>query len=1627
MHIVQYLKLGYQNKHLESMNVPEMHALEVILPFLRGYRFVSRDCTVHEIKDTDIKELCIKWNIKLQHPRLKTYYPLAKILEELCDVGNKINKLKEQKEREREKERQALLAEAQEELAENEAKIAAGEDVDEKSVASILSEKTSDLEFDFTSDSMAHIKAKFAGNFFGNAVENQSALSLTYASRQQVVPNKKKKNHDDDDDARVQPQTMAVIEDIVIETKVAETKNSTAQKKVAHALLIMAGNGKTIGHFVNKGGIEAVYKMLHGTEDEEVLSVCASCLVEVTAKGVDHGVSLVDKSIISNILTLIEKGGEQIKFQCARALANLSFMPHENFAAKLVRAGITAAAHALMISTRIDTISYAALTTCNVAPEIASGPDAESAARLCINVSKRLEMIKDIDAGKFVSMLHNNLARIPIYNVVLVEEGVIPIFMSMIQALNEKEILESCVEGFVNLSTNQKNKREISSSGISNYLSKILTMKDSPLCRSYTLLMVGNLLSSGFLHDKIARPDVIVAILNMMTPKIPKQFVAVSFCLCQICLTPPSAKMTVDCGVIPKAVNLLDSVQSSVKDVDGQPIKGTGIRDGVAYLWTLLINLSNQKEYIGLMFLGSVRETFVESLLRECYSDLPYSRDVTGTGPVNRKEEAVQIMLNLTTQEDVNDLLTDDQAKELAVGCKNLLLDELMSRDLRLKVLTVMVNFGTMFTVSRQPMLGNDLIRVINELGTEDKEMNFEFVQLLALISRESNCCVKLLDAGTQVLLVGMHNTFDSKGIDLSAATLHNMSFKRSVMATGMLSTLQNMLKGCKTARALWVVRCIANLSAILKTRTALAKERKLVTILTVLMRSGGDEAERVQHYCAYAICNILSTFMDRGILEELMKSGTIGDLMVVTLLRVNSKITKESLGKALFNLLARQDFRSRMVDVGIMDALIELGKQELMELLELSARTLYNMSCEVPTNPQYAEKMGHIGAPALLLGRITSSPSLQGVKPTKNIKTLCGMAMTNFSFNSQLATDLSCDKNLPAALEALNYLMTEEASYCIATTTFNISYLPTLDRLANTNVITTLVSVVERGPVLCSQLAIATLSNMSLQEPFFEQLSKEAITPLSIVLGTPTIAFPIKMDCLHFIYNLVTKYQPARPFAIEAEVIPALWKLVKTQNDNDLIMWIGRIVMELCSEAEGYLKKLIQDGVMPILLKLAKIELAPLKVDLARAIYFLTIPYSEHTMKVLKYDGVDIIFWLTLHDCLKLYDYIKQNCVRALLNLTCTSEEGMSLAKEDRFITIMKELARSTDEDVLWQAAACVFNLMNNEEIRPIMIERGVVSLIFDLAACKIPAVEHVCSACLHMVPDEMPDMEDPAVLHLVMCLLDADGEMFAGLNRRAVDPLKYTWGENLEGTNFETPGTDFVGHWVSLTCEVDKIFYPAGLDMPVRGFSTISVKPLANSSMEFPSHELLKPSSFNEFEPNPRDDIGQVMEIEDGTATGSNSAEYLDNDILEQSADRNDITLNMTRINQGHDSHGMYITAPSPYGNPNPNVTAPALNPAAPDTNDPEFLQAMSGFGAMGVGFNDSIESPSAQGRTMNIDNNGKVIPETVENIVFPRIQNKNNRTPNDTLGAIKGNLYFPGGNKDDRNDKRNMYQTA
>lgn len=57
------------------------------------------------------------------------------------------------------------------------------------------------------------------------------------------------------------------------------------------------------------------------------------------------------------------------------------------------------------------------------------------------------------------------------------------------------------------------------------------------------------------------------------------------------------------------------------------------------------------------------------------------------------------------------------------------------------------------------------------------------------------------------------------------------------------------------------------------------------------------------------------------------------------------------------------------------------------------------------------------------------------------------------------------------------------------------------------------------------------------------------------------------------------------------------------------------------------------------------------------------------------------------------------------------------------------------------------------------VQLKRGVIQLIFDLAAAGADTVRHLCSAALHSVADHIPNSDDPAVLQLIMCLLDAEG----------------------------------------------------------------------------------------------------------------------------------------------------------------------------------------------------------------------------------------------------------------------------
>merc|ERR1719337_766615 len=83
-------------------------------------------------------------------------------------------------------------------------------------------------------------------------------------------------------------------------------------------------------------------------------------------------------------------------------------------------------------------------------------------------------------------------------------------------------------------------------------------------------------------------------------------------------------------------------------------------------------------------------------------------------------------------------------------------------------------------------------------------------------------------------------------------------------------------------------------------------------------MRSGVADAEKVQYHCAAAVCNTLSVFLKKQHVLDMVASGTVQDVIVITVLRANDVRTKQVLAQALFNLLARVDTRREMIECDV-------------------------------------------------------------------------------------------------------------------------------------------------------------------------------------------------------------------------------------------------------------------------------------------------------------------------------------------------------------------------------------------------------------------------------------------------------------------------------------------------------------------------------------------------------------------------------------------------------------------------------------------------------------------------------------------------------------------------------------
>lgn len=1255
------------------------------------------------------------------------------------------------------------------------------------------------------------------------------------------------------------------------------------------------------------------------------------------------------------------------------------------------------------------------------------GNDAELVVRMVFQTSKKMDIAKSPSKAQFISELYCNLSRISTFTALLVDEGLLPFLLHVMDTQPSDEVISRTTEALANMSINRKNRREISSSGIASRL-PMLFDRGSTATKSSALLIMGNLLSSGLFHDKVANPPTISNILdNLLDIHQPKQFSAVAYCLCQLSKNEVSCEVLVQCSAVPIVLGFLADAPA----------------DSVDYLWTVLVNIAQCLRFFPALV------AHVALLLDVMYEEVKY--EMTSK---HQQWAVAMISYHLSKEESFHSYLDTALIESFVKAMKLLFGARDTESSVQLATIAVLINLAKFSVESRGIILSTDLIELIYSVGLDDDRLNVRYVALLNIISNEESCCYRLLELGIHKLLVSMQDTFqrlvtgavnsrrkkekkyikgqsiadlnqflngsasDLKkvsdlsgspipptnlseydpqaegelGKELTAAILHNIALKRPTLAPGVLSMVLSLSKNCMSLRVLHCIRALAMMSVHSKSKVALSKEsRRIIPMLTVCMRSGCAEAEKVQHYAAIVLCNTLALTLDKTLLAELVKDrGAVEDLVVVALLRINGISTKEILGKTFFNLLGRTEVREALIiQRDLLSAILELAKIQYSDLLELCMRALYNITCELKggsgtgVETVYAARLLALKVPSMVVGRLvySSENPVPGSMTTRPIRLLLGMSLANMSFHRSLVLELVQIRGKPIdhmsnnagghgppaaitlaekrhkgaptvvvgdmlatatlshpvadALYRVYVLGSDEATYCSIVTLYNLSRVPECRVLANSKALDLVNEVLrsESASVLCRQLCASFLCNISLMAEFHEQLTQTSVKNIVDIMAAPQIALSIKMDALQAVYNLATLHGPSKSVFIQCDVVSAMWKLMKVssggtaaaaggsgsasgsaasamndasqsgqqqqldasaegaEDEEKLFLLVSHTLKELCEDVSDVtlLRKMMNDGVMNIILKLAKIERVELKIDMSFCIYFLT--RGAESMKVLKRDSVDILFWLTLQDMMGSHDLILRNVSRAMRSFSTGVEECGVLIKQDRFFNVLKELSRSKNEDVLWQTAGMLYNIMHVEASRKKLLGRGLIATIFELAASGYDHVKHVCSACLHMVPDSLPNIDDPMALDLILCLLEAQGDKFSEISEKPLDVLGYPLPSIHKDSALYHVWSNFVASWAPFTCLVEMYFTPAHIPAEALDFSVnipmTTTDPSSISSTE--KHRKMQDSDYN-FVQEPMS-AGNA-----GIASHGNSGHNLLSLAL---TDTNDVSNNMAALN--------------------------------------------------------------------------------------------------------------------------------
>ncbi|GMH76078.1 hypothetical protein TrST_g9441 [Triparma strigata] len=1178
-------------------------------------------------------------------------------------------------------------------------------------------------------------------------------------------------------------------------SEVQDDRKIRVKRKCAAALLNMSLKEQMETQFAEEGGLESLLELALSTKDRETLTYCMSCILNLSGEGRADS-KLFDFGIVKAISQLsLETSDPRVMQYCAKSLC--FFTQLEDIEERLISMGIIPPLTKLTINANNPvTVMIACKGLHNISP-ILTGSMADSVNKHIMDCVKRLTVLNVPFLSSFSGEVVQNLSCLMNARQKIADEGAIEVLNTLIRNSPNSRTMKACAIALCNLSQLKSCTKEMVNMDVIEVITDMLKADHEETVYLCTLVL-SNLTAQTELRQKVAAKNGIPVLCSLLSSKSSRTSAVASKSLANFATDENTRGAVIRSRGVPPLIGLLSG------DAEGPR------HDALGALCNLL---SFEDTYMSVISSG-----VIPALKSIMHHDMHWEGISLG-------------LFNIATWQNVHMMLVDQGGAEM-------LTQLLLNKELTHLIPQNLASLASLVRSSdtHEKLMKTNLVKALwvpiqnsipegSATAKLDRPTASKISSILMYLSTTEASAKKLVSDGAVLSLVQLARQEFEEAKMCASAMFYNLSLKKVLSDHGFLDALIATANTSDTSspRLVWCAQTFSNLSTYPRGRTMFGKEIvKVAPCLAQMMRSGHKEASVIQRHCAIALCNSLSVWLKSSDIEEMKEKGVVQDLIVVSVLRVNVDYIKETLAKALFNLLITKDTRELMVNQGIMSSLIRLTKQvQTSEVISLCVTALQNLTCEEKLSSTYADTLMEMNAIHVLV--------VQTVTPMAHIevKKMCGSALSNLSRLPTTHHYFVKEPNLCHALIKISSIRhSEEWVEKCAEVIWNLTaHTDNHQALLDQNVVQCIGHIIENGNAACRVLGVCSLANLSTNPAGYQQVSEDGMFILVATMKHTFMPIETKMNALRAVCNLVVEYPESRKTAVEEDLVPSLGMMMKSLmgaggdgNEEDLMI-VAKIMREISFYSDGHVT--IQDSKGGnILLRLSKLENAEIKADVATAI--LNLSTCRFVTQLIEDGVIEAIYWLTLQDLLGLTKTVYERCVAIVRNLTANPKAIGRVVLESKIMMVLGKMIEYPTPLIKYHACVSLYNISCYPDSQELFVRSspGIIHYLVALAEESDDAngllMRSICSAALHQYPQDLLK-NDPKVTNILMVLLSMDTSILDDCEVTVTDSdmatkLKKGW--EVVMTSCEYAGTEVVQSWLNIVVERLLTFIPGKVE---------------------------------------------------------------------------------------------------------------------------------------------------------------------------------------------------------------------